>query len=88
MHTLLPNKQFSPRDLRQTAKSRMGEIGLSKDMRGMIQDHDDGGVASKHYDRADYMPDIKKALDAWGERIVAIVNQDISNVTPIKESVS
>jgi integrase len=75
---------FTPRDLRRTCKTRMGELGLSKEIRDRINNHALGDVSSKHYDRYDYLPEKQKALDAWGKRLEQIIDKtDIGNVVAI-----
>ena len=75
---------FTPRDLRRTCKTRMGELGLSKEIRDRINNHALGDVSSKHYDRYDYLPEKQKALDAWGKRLELIIDQtDLENVVGI-----
>jgi len=75
---------FNPRDLRRTCKTRMGELGLSKEIRDRINNHALGDVSSKHYDRYDYMPEKRNALDAWGKCIEQIIHgSDLSNVVAI-----
>ena len=56
---------FTPRDLRRTVKTRMGEIGINKSMRDKIQNHALNDVSSKHYDRWDYMPEKREMLEKW-----------------------
>jgi integrase len=56
---------FIPRDLRRTVKTRMGEIGIPKSIRDIIQNHNINDVSSKHYDRWDYMPEKREALEKW-----------------------
>ncbi len=56
---------FTLRDLRRTAKTRMGELGINKSIRDIIQNHALNDVSSKHYDRWDYMPEKREALEKW-----------------------
>ncbi|WP_431065716.1 tyrosine-type recombinase/integrase [Methylotuvimicrobium sp.] len=56
---------FTPRDLRRTVKTRMGEIGIHKSIRDIIQNHAMNDVSSKHYDRWDYLPEKREALEKW-----------------------
>jgi integrase len=75
---------FTPRDLRRTCKTRMGELGLSKEIRDRINNHALNDVSSKHYDRYDYLKEKQNALDAWGQRLEQIVStSDLSNVITI-----
>lgn len=56
---------FTLRDLRRTVKTRMGELGINKSTRDIIQNHALNDVSSKHYDRWDYMPEKREALEKW-----------------------
>ncbi|MBS3953101.1 MAG: site-specific integrase [Methylomicrobium sp.] len=58
---------ITPRDLRRTVKTRMGEIGIDKSIRDKIQNHALNDVSSKHYDRWDYLPEKRTALEKWCE---------------------
>jgi integrase len=74
--------KFTPRDLRRTFKTRTGELGLSKDIRDRIQNHAMSDVSARHYDRYDYLPEKRRALDAWGEYLRRIIAG--AAITPIK----
>lgn len=65
--------KFTPRDLRRTCKTRMGAIGLSKEIRDRIHNHALGDVSSKHYDRYDYFKEKKAALDTWDQWLQSII---------------
>jgi integrase len=57
---------FTPRDLRRTWKSRAGDgAGIDKFTRDLIQQHAKSDVSGKHYDHADYLPVMRKAMAAW-----------------------
>lgn len=56
---------FQPRDLRRTWKSRAGEAGVDRFTRDLIQQHARGDTGSKHYDRHDYFPQMRAAMDKW-----------------------
>ena len=62
-------KEWTPKDLRRTVKTRMGEIGISKPIRDHIQNHALTDVSAKHYDRYDYLPEKRKALEAWCDHL-------------------
>lgn len=74
-----------PRDLRRTCKTLMGELGISKELRDRLQNHALNDVSSKHYDRYDYLPEKRRALEAWEARL----NQSevVSNVVNFREVV-
>lgn len=56
---------FQTRDIRRTWKSRTGEIGITREVRDLIQMHARNDTGSKHYDRADYLPMMRAAMDLW-----------------------
>ena len=49
-----PFERFTPRDIRRSVKTLMGEAKLSKEIRDRIQGHAFSDVGSIHYDRYDY----------------------------------
>ncbi len=59
---------FSMRDLRRTAETHMAALGISSDVRAQIQSHGLGGIQARHYDRHDYMPEKRAALEKWSRR--------------------
>ncbi len=77
-------EHFNPRDLRRTCKTKMGEIGLSKEIRDRINNHSLNDVSSKHYDRYDYLAEKQSALKAWGKYLTQILDSNLSNVIPIQ----
>lgn len=60
---------WTPKDLRRTVKTRMGELGIPKSIRDRIQNHALVDVSTKHYDRYDYLPDKREALETWGTNL-------------------
>ncbi len=69
-------QEFSPRDLRRTVKTRMGEIGIEKSIRDRIQNHALNDVSSKHYDRYDYLQEKRKALLTWEKYLLELTEKD------------
>ena len=58
---------FQARDLRRTWKTRAHDAGIDKFTRDLVQQHAQAeGASSKHYDRADYLPQIRTAMAQWG----------------------
>lgn len=60
---------FVGRDIRRTCKTLMGELGISKELRDRVQNHAFQDVSSKHYDRYTYLPEKRRALEAWEARL-------------------
>lgn len=56
---------FQPRDLRRTWKSRAGDAGIDRFTRDLIQQHARTDTGSKHYDRYDYLPQMREAMGKW-----------------------
>lgn len=65
MNNIFFDNKFVPRDIRRTVKTRMGEIGISKEIRDRIANHAFTDVSSKHYDRYDYLTEKREALEIW-----------------------
>lgn len=66
---------FQPRDLRRTWKSRAGDAGIDRFTRDLIQQHARTDTGSKHYDRYDYLPQMREAMAKW-EGWLAVVLAD------------
>lgn len=67
-------KPFQLRDLRRTWKSRAGDAGVDRFTRDLIQQHAQGDTGSKHYDRTDYLPQMRTAMDKWNAWLVAALS--------------
>lgn len=63
-------KKFTPRDLRRTWKSRTADAGIDRFVRDLIQQHAKGDTGSKYYDRADYLPQLREAMNKWNDWLV------------------
>lgn len=69
---------WTPRDLRRTVKTRMGEIGVSLQIRNHLQNHAlQGDVATKHYDRYDYMNEKRQAMELWCAKLHDVVSEKV-----------
>jgi integrase len=64
---------ITARDIRRTVKSRMGEAGISKELRDRLQGHAMQDVSSKHYDRYDYLPEKTAASNEWDAALLRIL---------------
>jgi integrase len=74
---------FIPRDLRRTWKSRTADAGIDRFVRDLIQQHARGDTGSKHYDRADYLPQMRAAMGQWAVWLDAHVTGPIQ---PVKDT--
>jgi integrase len=62
---------FSLSDLRRTAETTLAALGVSQDVRAQIQSHGLGGIQQKHYNRHDYRPEKREALEKWTAWLLA-----------------
>lgn len=69
---------FTPRDLRRTWKSRTADAGIERFLRDLIQQHAKGGdTGSKFYDRADYLPQMRAAMEKWAAWLAGTLAADV-----------
>lgn len=68
---------FIPRDFRRTCKTLMGELGIAKDLRDRLQNHALNDVSSRHYDRYEYLPEKRRALELWESHLLCFVGADL-----------
>lgn len=57
------------RDLRRTWKSRAHDAGVDRFTRDLIQQHAKNDTGSKSYDRAEYLPQMREAMEKWSKWI-------------------
>lgn len=77
---------FQARDLRRTWKSRMGDgAGVDRFTRDLIQQHARGDTGGKHYDHADYLPQMRAAMTKWGKWFEKNVTQPAKRVKSEKK---
>jgi len=69
---------FTPRDLRRTAKQIMQRAGVDVALRDLLQDHNQGGVANKHYanNPEAALPDKWRAINAYEEQLKSIIGEN------------
>lgn len=66
-------EKFTPRDLRRTCKTLMGEAGISKELRDRVQNHAMSDVSTIHYDRYDYLKEKRSAMAIWQDYLEWII---------------
>ena len=73
----LTKKKFEPfqlRDLRRTAETMLQKLGVDKEVRAHLLSHGRSkGVQSKHYERYDFLPEKRAALEKWADHIQRII---------------
>ena len=56
-------EKFIPRDVRWTFNTLAGEMGISSELKDMVQHHKRPSVSQKHYDGYDYLREKRETLD-------------------------
>lgn len=74
---------FTPHDLRRTATSFMTKLGVPRLHVEKVLNHSTGDIAEV-YDRHDYLPEKRAALERWGEHLAAIVEGREHPVVPLE----
>jgi integrase len=69
----LPLAGFQPRDLRKTARTRMGEDGVPEEWAEAVLNHKKPGIVGV-YNRHGFDREKRLALDHWARRVDAIVH--------------
>ncbi len=77
-------EQFTPRDLRRTCKTLMGDAGISKEIRDRLQNHTISDISSRHYDRYDYIREKRVGMAIWTEYLRWVIDDagEASKPTP------
>lgn len=67
--------QFTPHDLRRTATTHMGKLGVERFIRGRILNHSDQSVTGV-YDLYEYLREKRDALQGWADHVELLVMGD------------
>ena len=59
-------------DLRRTTGTNMAELGIARLIISQVFNHSEGGV-TEIYDRHSYLPEKRRALDAWARKLGSIL---------------
>src|SRR5215469_7688935 len=75
-------EHFTLHDLRRSAATGMAAIGITPHVVDKILNHSSGKIAgvAKIYNRFEYLPDRKAALDAWAHHVESLIRPSPSNV--------
>lgn len=73
-----------PHDFRRTVDTKLGELGFSRFIRDRVLGHVDPSVGGRHYDRYDYLPEKRAALEAWGNVLAEITTGEASPSNVVK----
>jgi integrase len=73
---------FTLHDFRRTAASMMTMLGIPRLHVSKVLNHADEGITAV-YDKHDYLPEMRKALETWADYLAAIVSGRARKVVPI-----
>jgi integrase len=77
-------------DLRRTMATGLGDMGTPDEVIERVLNHAPRTVAGRHYNHAKYLEPMRRALEAWAERVQAVVNDHAptSNVVVLRAGVT
>ncbi len=78
-------RRFTPHDLRSTARSHLGSLGVDVLIAERCLNHSLGGLVAV-YDQHDYLTERRKALELWSTKIAALEQGKPFNVVPFKRT--
>lgn len=84
---LLSNGEWSLHDLRHTAHTGMGGLGIAPYVIEKILNHTLPGIMAV-YNHQEYLSEREKALELWGEYLDRLQNADLSNVIELRKTTS
>jgi integrase len=65
---------FQLRDLRRTAETMLQKLGIDKEVRAHLLSHGrTRGVQGRHYERYDFLPEKRQALERWAAHLQRII---------------
>lgn len=76
-------REFSPHDLRSTARSYLAELGVSVVVAERCLNHSLGGLVEV-YDQHDYIEERRAALETWAGLLVELERGNVGQVVPIR----
>lgn len=76
----------TPHDLRRTVETRLASMGIPKEIRDAVLNHATPGVGSKHYNRYDFAPEKRAALNRWSLAVAAILDPVAAPVVDLADA--
>jgi len=78
-----PERSFTPHDLRRTAASFMTKLRIPRLHVEKVLNHSTGDIAEV-YDRHDYLPEKREALETWATHLTNIIEGREQKVVPLE----
>src|SRR5262249_5542089 len=76
----------TPHDLRRTVETRLASMSIPKEIRDAVLNHATPGVGSKHYNRYDFAPEKRAALNRWSLAVAAILDPVAAPVVDLAQA--
>jgi hypothetical protein len=65
---------FQLRDVRRTCETMLQKLGVDKEVRAHLLSHGRSqGVQGKHYERYDFLPEKRAALERWARHLQTVI---------------
>jgi integrase len=81
--------KFTTHDLRRTVETRLASLGIPKETRDRVLNHADRSVGGVHYNRYDYLPEKRAALEQWSQLLIDVVEgKRKGNIVQMKRKAS
>lgn len=78
---------FTPHDLRRTVETGLARLGIGREVRDRVLNHKDRSVSGVHYNKHDYLPEKRTALEKWAREIRRVVNGERAKVVQLASRV-
>lgn len=83
----LPGGLWTPHDLRRTASTIMGDLGINPEVIDRCQNHKEQNRIRRTYQRYTYQPETKQAWQLLGERLEALTaEKPVAKIIPFKKA--
>jgi integrase len=80
-----PMESWIPHDLRRTAATEMGRLGVPEFIIGRVLNHAAKGVTGKVYNRYEYLKEKRDALDKWARYLETLIRPAPDNVVEMRK---
>jgi integrase len=81
-----PIEPWGIHDLRRTAATEMGRLGVSEFIIARVLNHAARGVTGKVYNRYEYLEEKRRALDLWGQYLDNLTTPHATNIVPLRQA--
>ena len=77
---------FTVHDLRRSTATGMAELGISEHVVDRVLNHSGRRVSgtARIYNRSEYLPERRRALDAWSAHVARLVQSRPGGVVPLR----